>query len=168
MPSPSSGMLFPSLSGTRWLSAVRLILPPGRAAPSPGPPPQPPRGSLRTALYRRLSCETRGANCPLPPAGSVFLGGRATCARRGPAPRPVAHRPAPRPGSAATGGPRAPPRTGAPAAAAAGGPWIPLTPLTRPEPRGRLPVPLSPPPPGLRVKGSVYHAKRSSRGPGDL
>lgn len=147
-------MLFPSLSGTRWLSAVRLILPPGRAAPSPGPPPQPPRGSLRTALYRRLSCETRGANCSLQPAGSVFLGGRATCARRGPAPRPVAHRPAPRPGSAATGGPRAPPRPGA-HAAAAGGPWIPLT---RPEPRGRLPAPPPHPPSASQRGASITQA----------
>lgn len=109
-------MLFPSLSGTRWLSAVRFIVPAGRAAPTLGLPPQgrestTPQPTTAPAHrhpptdgpdWRRL-CRGRGTNCPLPPAGSAFCGGlshvcpRQPCTAPRPAPRPAADPPTPGP-----------------------------------------------------------------------
>lgn len=132
MPSPNSGMLFPSLSGTRWLSAVRFIVPAGRAAPTLGLPPQgrestTPQPTTAPAHRhpptdgpdRRRLCRGRGTNCPLPPAGSAFLGGlshvcpRQPCTAPRPAPRPAAapRTPTPRPAPAprTPGRPRRPP-----------------------------------------------------------
>lgn len=139
-------MLFPSFSGTRWFSAVRFIIPAGRAAPTPGgalPPYGQPRPLLtgtqrpnRTGPNRRGLCRDRGTKCPLPPAGSAFFWGGLShvCPRT--APRPAAHRPAPRPGPAEPPPPPPPPPlTPAPVPRT---PWTPPPPSGPPPPRGFL------------------------------
>lgn len=155
MPSPSSGMLFPSLSGTRWLSAVRLIVPPGRAAPSPGPPPQPPREipphrTVSTAVVRDPRCEL-----PSAAGGERLFGGPSHVCPPRPctAPRRAPPRAPPR-----LRGHRRPPRT-APARSSRGccgrGPLG--TPNPSGAPRGAARAPC------LRVKGGIYHASNLCR-----